>query len=707
MDFTPPNARPKSLAVIFISLCLILVYSNSFHSSWQFDDFQNIINNPKVTISDLSPESLSNAMHAAFRGGRYDSDRPYRPLPMLSFALNYYLGGDQVLGYHIVNLAIHILTALVLFFFIRLIFSTPALKGTSRKTAYNTALLASLCWAIHPIQIQAVTYIVQRMASMAALFYILGMLSFIKARLPGRGGGRLLYALGVPVCFVLSMGCKQNAATFPLAIGMVELIFFVVPVTRGRALAKKLVIIATVSVFILGIAAVLLLQGKGGGLFDTYELRSFTLWERVLTEFRILCMYLYQIVYPSVSQYSIDHEIMLSTDLFHPWTTLTAVGFISFLVAWGIAGIGKRPLVSFALLFFFLNHGIESGIIPLELVFEHRNYLPSFFLFLPIGFIVVKYLQQLVDSGKKTMIFWVGLGLSLFVFMLGMATYTRNFDWQTQKSLWESAMAKAPGNARPYQNLANGYYQKAGYFDEAIDLYEKSIDLKDSKPQFSRLVSYFGLSTTYKLKGDWEKALYYGRLAVDAVPTDAAVKNYIIALVELGRIDDAVQIFEDNFSDMNTAQYLNMKAQLLIKLGRMTQAYKASLAAIHSGGFGGITFSRFAYACMYLKKYEKADAYFNKSLSLFFKRDQISLHLARIENAARAGFSKRKQGYIKALVNKFTGKEIGDFISRLRTEKYPLLKFDSQVLDDIIGMLNQQGKQIKTISASVSETNPA
>jgi len=193
---------------VLLILLLLPIYSNTFHAAWQFDDNPNILENTRLHLSDLSPASLWNTFFA-------------------SLALNWYAGQADTFGYHLVNIAIHILTAFMVFLAGRKLLQTPNLINRyNKEDAYFISLLSAILWAVNPIQIQAVTYIVQRMASMAAMFYISGIYFYIKGRLSSRGKTQLLFYAACFVSFVCSLMSKENAAMMPISLLLIEIIFF-------------------------------------------------------------------------------------------------------------------------------------------------------------------------------------------------------------------------------------------------------------------------------------------------------------------------------------------------------------------------------------------------------------------------------------------------------------------------------------------------
>ena len=183
--------------------------------------------------------------------------------------------------------------------------------------------------------------------------------------------------------------------------------------------------------------------------------------QRLMTEPRIVVFYLSQIFYPIISRYSIEHDIAVSTSLLDPWSTLPGIILVLVLIGIGLSQMRKRPILSFAILFFFLNHVIESSIIPLELVFEHRNYLPSLFLFLPVA-VAIKWLLDYYKKRNRSLAVILVAFVTILLILLGTGTYTRNRVWLTERTLWEDAAKKAPGSNRPLHNLAWAYYERIG-----------------------------------------------------------------------------------------------------------------------------------------------------------------------------------------------------------------------------------------------------
>lgn len=440
----------------------------------------------------------------------------FRPVAYLSFALNWYFGGNNVLGYHLVNILLHVGTALLLYLTVLHLLDAPALKDQQRSThnRHLVALLATLFWALNPIQTQTVTYIVQRMAGLATFFSLAALLCYLLGRRAGTRSTQWAWFLATLVCFALALGSKENSITLPAVLLLVEGIFFrsLARVTGRHLLAGAGLLIVT------SLAVYLLTNGNPIGSIMDYDHRSFTLGQRLLTESRIMVFYLSLLFFPAPWRLSLDHDIVLSTSLLQPPTTALAIVFLAGLTAWAVWQHKSRPVAAFAVLFFLLNHTIESTVFPLELIFEHRNYLPSLFLFLPLAVYIVDFYNsdrlQSTPVGRAIVAGFVVVLLCT----LGAATYSRNAAWQTEQSLWADSLAKAPGQSRPYINLAHTY-QKMGRDAEAFELCRQSLTKDSPTPSKDRMRAYNNMGNISMDRGQYAEAIGYYRNALQSHDT--------------------------------------------------------------------------------------------------------------------------------------------------------------------------------------------
>jgi tetratricopeptide (TPR) repeat protein len=552
---------------------VVIIYSNAFNASWHLDDQPNILENRGLHITSLQPDSLMRTFFTSPDSGGTITNRLYRPIPCLTFAINWYFGKDRVFGYHVVNVLVHILTAYFLFLTILNILKSPNLRNHYQRKEHFIAFLTAVLWAVNPIQVQAVTYIVQRMASMAAMFYILSIYFYVKTRQSEYSPERIFLLLGCVVSFLLALGSKQNTATLPLAVILIEIICFQdlgLPGKRRVLWGGSIAVAISIVIF----SGWLFIPGNSFSVIDGFQGRPFSLYERLLTEPRIVLFYLSLIFYPLPGRLSIEHDITLSTSLFEPWTTLPAILFHLILIGFGFSQIKKRPLLALAILFFYLNHVIESTIIPLELIFEHRNYLPSLFLFLPVaaGF---KKLLDIYQEKNRVFRSVLLYSFVLIIIIIGAGTYIRNMAWVTEKALWEDAMHKAPNSHRPLHNLAWAYYTKIGQYDKAIELYQKSLDLRTNN-NFANPTALSNLALLYVEKKNYRKATELWQKALALLPDDDVIRHrYVIGLIEMKNWDAAL----DNLNQLMSRQpahfdYNYLKGYVLLNQNQYDAALK-------------------------------------------------------------------------------------------------------------------------------------
>jgi len=555
------NQKPYKCRVLVLLIVLIgLCYAHTLNASWHLDDYPNIVNNARIHLTTLSFEDISNSLFANPRV----SDKLYRPVPMLSFALNWYLCQDDVSGYRLVNIAVHAATALFLFLTVLKLFSAPNLRTIDRENAFFIALLAATLWAIHPIQIQAVTYIVQRMASLAALFYILGIWAYISGRISQSIYTRILCYAACLLAYFLAFYSKENAVLLPASLVLVEFSFFQ---DLKRPFTKWL-FRALVAAGVILVAAAFL-YALSGGWMDRYQSRDFIPIERLLTQFRVVVFHLWQILYPVPDQFNITHDFPVSRTLFAPATTAASMIFVSAIIAFSVWALHKTPelkIVGFSILFFFLNHVVESSFIPLEMVFEHRNYLPSLFLFVPVA-LGIKYAFDYYKQKNSAMFGFLVLAVCAFLIGIGLSTYVRNMDWRSERALWQDAMNKAPGSARPPQNLAWGYYSPAGQLEKAITLYQHALNLNDYNIDFEA-ISYFNIAGIYYSQlHDYEKAIEYAQKALQVKP-DHPRAAYVLAasMARLGHHEEALAMLEKRGEDKASKNVNNLYLKGLLYL---------------------------------------------------------------------------------------------------------------------------------------------
>ena len=374
------------VAVGLIAGVALLAYSNTFHVPFHFDDRPNITQNPNIQIKAFTWDSMERLIKNTYK-------ESIRVFSYFTLALNYYFGGSNVFGYHLVNFLVHIASGVFLYGFLLLTFNLPSLKEEYGSISYKVALFTSLIFISHPIQTQSVTYIVQRMSSMAGMFYLLSLVLYVKGRLSA-GRPRALYFGGMVLSYLLGVFSKENAAILPLFVALYEFYFFQRLDLSPRG--KNILFALIGGLLVLG-AFGFMLWGKRyiNVIIEGYQYRTFTMLERVLTQSRVVLYYLTLLVFPHPSRLNLDYDFPISKTIFDPPTTLISILIIAGLIGYSIWTAKKRPMLSFCILWYFGNLVIESSIFPLEMVYEHRLYLPAVGPFVLFSLLVIRGMEKL------------------------------------------------------------------------------------------------------------------------------------------------------------------------------------------------------------------------------------------------------------------------------------------------------------------------
>ena len=517
------NAAKFSSTLIVLAFFALgfLVYSNTFESPFIFDDQSKIINNPDIRLEQLSVQGLWDA---AF--GRFSAKS--RPIGNISFALNYYFHQLDPAGYHFVNIMVHILSGILLWLFLK---KTLGLNVSSvdKNRGDWIALIAAMIWLVNPVQTQSVTYIVQRLNSMAAMFFLLSFLFYLNGRLATQNGPRWAWFAGAAMGWILALGCKQNTATLPFFILLYEWYFFQ---DLNAAWLKKnlkyfyiiLTVFILVSFIYLGANPIQRLMSIGD-----YANHEFSLTERILTQFRVVIYYLSLILYPNPIRLNLDYDFPLSHSLFDPATTLPALFGLIGLGVLGVLLAKKQRLISFCIFWFLGNLVIESSIIPIAIIFEHRLYLPSMLVWL----VPLVFIRRYVKSE------WIIVGLGCVVLVpFSYWTFERNKVWRSAVTLWADCVKKSPNKARPYNNLGTAQHRQN--MDEAAR--QNILKALALDPNFAD--AHYNLGRILEDDGAMTEAIEHYRKAIELKPGSMWAHNNLgAALLKQNKPSEAVEHF--------------------------------------------------------------------------------------------------------------------------------------------------------------------
>jgi len=336
---------------------------------------------------------------------------------------------------------------------------------------------------------------------------------YIHARLAANPKKRLSFLAGSILAGFLALGSKETAATLPVFIFLYEWFFF--QDLNRSWLKKRLPYLGLALAGFAVIALIYLGSEPVGAILATYRGRDFTLPQRLLTELRVVVFYMGQLLFPHPASLSLEHDIALSSSLLSPLATFFSAALLLALAGIAIRTAKRQRLVSFALIWYLGNLLIESSVIGLEIVFEHRNYLPSMF---PV-FLMVLFGDRLIKSSKGKAVV-----AALIVMVFSFWTHERSTVWADEEILMRDSLAKAPTKFRVYYNLGT-LLSKKGRSEEAIAVYNRGLEIypKDGSAKGIDAVYrnlgdlYTNLGNAFSRRGQYDEAnkAYYRALKID------------------------------------------------------------------------------------------------------------------------------------------------------------------------------------------------
>lgn len=478
-------------------------YSSALHGPFVLDDVAFILRNTHRHLEEISLEGL---IRAAFHG-----PSPTRALANLSFALNFYLHRFDSFGYHLVNLNLHLLTGIALYY---LVLKTLVIhRGPyDRVRPEWMALFAALIWMLHPLHTGTVSYIFQRANGLVSMFFVASLLFYVQGRLAGDRKKAICYWTACGLAAVFAAFSKENWVLLPIFIILYEWYFFQdlsrVWLRRGLFAMVGATLVVVVVLLLLGPELV----SYG---FRVYQERDFTMGQRLLTESRVVMRYLSLLLFPHPSRLTLLYDFPISYGLFRPATTLLSILGIGALLGAALAIRRREKLLSFAILWWLGNLVLESSFLGLEIIFEHRTYLPSMF---PVAVFVAMFFR--LDAR----VVWSS-GLCFALAATGAVwTYERNRDWGDDVRLYRDNLRKAPGFERIRRGLAWSLVERGrvltalGRPEEALPYLEEALEVADEYYQ-----AHHHMGWTQAALGNDERAIAEYRIALAKAPDDPMV----------------------------------------------------------------------------------------------------------------------------------------------------------------------------------------
>ncbi|MFT5169676.1 MAG: tetratricopeptide (TPR) repeat protein [Lysobacterales bacterium] len=589
----------KSLFVVYALFFVIggLLYANTLSNPFVFDDYDFIVNNPNIWhITDI--KSIWNSL-----------GHPSRFIVFLSFAINFFLGQFNVVGYHCVNILIHICNAIFVYHIVLLLFRTKTLKA-EQELALRIAFVAGLLFLVHPLQTQAVTYITQRFTSMATLFYLISVWAYLVHRLNNKG---VRYFVITVCAAVLGMLTKQIVFTLPIMLFVIEKLFFKndkddSPLKQHFLLLGSLLLIIPLCMKF-NVKSIFFSSFMSG----SHDGDVITMGRYFLTQCRVVWIYIKLFFIPTGQ--SLDHDVALSMSVWHIRVLLGGLSLGSLFIL-AIKYCRRQTMLAFTALWFFITITVTSSIIPIHhVIFEHRMYLPS------VGLsILVAYAMTRVIKNKE-------LYIALFVlvsFILGLTTINRNTIWQSEERLWADVVKKAPNKARGYESLATLAYKQGDYI-KALKLYNKAIELYPHA-----IDAYVHRGRVYYMLKKYNQALDNLNHVLDRRKTHAlALKDRGDVWVKLKKYDKAFKDY-DGALTLNPldADALSARASLLGRENKFTLALKDLNKAITINPYKHEFYNNRGIVFAMNDKHSQALTDFNKALTLRSDLSEIYINMA-------------------------------------------------------------------------------
>lgn len=434
----------------------LAVYWPGLKGPFLFDDFANLDALGKYnSVHDWETLHLYVFGNTAGPSGR--------PLSMLSFLLNDNTWPSDPWSFKYTNLLLHLLNGVLLGW---ISFKILQFRQFEPEHAAFAAVLAAGCWLLHPFFVSTTLYVVQRMAQLAALFALVGLLGYLHGRELLAAAPRRAYVwltVSIVIGTLLAILSKENGALLPLLVLVME---WTVLRTAPCSLPAPnrwwtLLFLGLPSLGIMGF-----LFGRWEHWLAGYQNRSFTLSERLFTESRVVLDYLQQLLLPRSSSIGLFQESYpISSSWLEPPSTLMAILLLIALLASGLLLRRRYSLFSLAVLFFFAGHLLESTLLPLEIYFEHRNYLPAIFLFLPPA----AWLATQTSRYR-----WLPLAGVLWLSLLGLLTYQHAALWGDKIQLMQVWAARNLDSVRAQRSAAIEL-EDAGHPDLALQQLETAL----------------------------------------------------------------------------------------------------------------------------------------------------------------------------------------------------------------------------------------
>jgi len=566
--------KSKIIHWLLFALCAAALYGFTLPYPFVFDDRIYILGNPLLSSTEAfrnlfdSDELMEVYLDRVFYQDMLTSFL-LRPLTYLSFLVNINLFGYSPAGFRAVNIAIHVVNAMLLY---KLLETVLKRRGDLPHSipVYAIPFFSALLFLIHPLQIQSVTYITQRFTSFVTLFYLCTMLLYISATgAQTVSKGRFLYGTSM-ITFLLGLMTKESIVTVPLALLLADIILLRRPWRMSlKSLAPHFLLMGILPLQMYRIAEVL--RDKNHLLTSATDVfgGTYSRFDYVITQIRAVLSYLRLLAIPVNQNFDPDYPLYQS--LLHPEIIISILIWIVIVVS-GVLLLRRQErnictdLAAFAIFWFPLAISPSSSFVPLtDLMFEHRAYIPSM-AFFSGG---VAWSCMLV-AGNNVARRALVAGFCTATIIFSLLTVQRNLVFASRLSIWQDTVSKNPNKARPHYALGNVYLNHK-QFDEAVSCFDRALDLN---PDYYE--PYLTLGSAYLQMGLPQKAadLYEEYLEIYE-PRRRLVVNLALAYSRLGYYLDALRMLDPFMGTYShDARMLAFVSELNLRIGRTEEAFQ-------------------------------------------------------------------------------------------------------------------------------------
>lgn len=551
--------RNKALIVFIILLVIgLIIYANSFNNQFFWDDDDSIVNNAYIKDWRYIPKFFSqNLIEGAGQTTNY-----WRPLVLLSFAVDYHAWGLTPAGFHLTNTILHILCAWLVFLFLCKLFEQLKEDKKLSSRDYFLSFLVSLFFLVHPLQTEAVVYTAGRADPLSSFFSLLVLIFYINFRIDKK----ITWFIFSILFFVLGLLTKEQVIFLPLLILLIELIFFIKKFAwkNIKKAAVYLSAFFTLSILYFVLRVTLLnfndILGGVKNFSDSYG--SLGVWERLLTFSSVMLGYFRLLFVPTGLHMAREVEPVLSVFSLPVISFVVLLAMIIFicLKTWK-----KNRMITFGFLWFFIILLPRTNIIRINRpMYEHWLYLPMIGFWLALFLLILLLINKIKEQSRKEIFETSFYTIALVIcFIFCILTIFRNRDWRDPITFYEKNLRYTPESYIQHNNLGMAYAM-VGANEKAITSYRKAIEIKDVYPQV-----HHNLANSLVSIQEIGEAIIEYRKAIEISPgfilPYEGLLNIYFATGQNGEIINLVEEMENVFAD--NPRFLQIKAEINRALG--------------------------------------------------------------------------------------------------------------------------------------------